>query len=188
MGSSLSLKYNLPNSLHCELTWHMLDRDALGHQHCLSGFFPACQMHVEGKGQLQSPGKKKKKQRIHVIMDAHMTLSQASQWKKTWQLNDWSILSWGGKSRHFLWQWELWCLKIVSSVAKSSLFLCNGYYKPLKPSWKCFWVTEFADFQQVKFLLWFWLGEVNRSQVVRLNLILCSPITMGSLSKVLRNI
>lgn len=120
-GPSPSLKYNLPNSLHCELTWHMLDRDALGHQHCLSGFFPACQMHTEGKGQLQSPGKKKKKQRIHVIMDAHTTLSQASQWKKPWQLNYWSILTWGGKSRHFLWQRELCCLKIVSSVAKRSL-------------------------------------------------------------------
>ena len=79
MGPSLSLKYNLPNTRHCGLTWHILDKDALGHQHCLSGFFPACQMHTEGKGQLQSPRKKKRKQRIHVIMGAHMTLSQTSQ-------------------------------------------------------------------------------------------------------------
>lgn len=35
----------------------------------------ACQIQVGGKGQLQSPGKKKKHR--HMTKDVHMTLSQA---------------------------------------------------------------------------------------------------------------
>lgn len=80
MGPSLSPKYDLPKSLHCELTWHMLDRKiCIGKSTMLDGL---CSSPSNERGRKRtvtvSWKEREKKQRICVLMDEQVTLSQAS--------------------------------------------------------------------------------------------------------------
>lgn len=92
-----------------------------------------------------------------------------------WQLNYWSIVMWGGKSRHFLWQRKLWYLKIVLLLTETSstLMVIISLLSPCRSvlGWQRFHISNtlsfFSDFD--------WGSHQLTGQIVRLDMILCSP-------------
>lgn len=101
-----------------------------------------------------------------------------------WQLNYWSIVMWGGKSRHFLWQRKLWYSKIVLLLTETSstLMVIISLLSPCKSvlGWQRFHIFNklsfYSDFD--------WGSHQLTGQIVRLDMILCSPQPLDPLSNV----
>lgn len=98
-----------------------------------------------------------------------------------WQLNYWSIVMRGGKSRHFLWQRKLWYSKIVLLLTETSstLMVIISLLSPWKSvlGWQRFHIFNklsfYSDFD--------WGSHQLTGQIVRL---LCSPQPLDPLSNV----
>ena len=101
-----------------------------------------------------------------------------------WQLNYWSIVIWGGKSRHFLWQRKLWYLKIVLLITETSstLMVIISLLSPCRSvlGWQRFHISNklsfYSDFE--------WGSHRLTGQILRLDVILCSPQPLDPLSNI----